>query len=921
MPDYAFNEGHSTTSKASKSMQALNTTHRRQETFFDDVTPVESKTRDGLDNNSDTHQDPMRDSHDLSFAEGANLRHSVVDNMLLSLDQFATGLMFGGSSGGADEDFFLKDSSYRAPGARHRGHTYTSSRSSDYDFHVDDSSSRYMAHHSRSRRSNSSNNIGGKASTRDAYSGRQTTGLYGSYQQTGHMRSGGGKKSSKGSGSSSMDFGQTGILGNQRLGFGKRSASFDHGTMGDRPRHSPVKVESVLDRGRVAYQNYHGDFDAAPEPTVPAGPRMMREAVPQLSATLPHQLSYAPLQAPIPRRRGSVHSNTSYRSLRKNKSELEPSMRAQAQEFVNASTLRDLTAVPTFQNAPAPAPTVATRKPLFPSQAPTTAPKEKQGFFRRVFGGGSSKVQPPPQPQAAPNIMSPPPVDSSLTSGTQRPLDIDSIYSHTRPRTTPTNINNHIATQLKPSSKPPQNAPAPQKDSRQPAPPVLTKKPSSFFRRRKKSISDSGKPPIMALDFTPPVKPAIPAQPSAEVGSLHEAMNSYLGNGTVQKALDYDSQEQQSGEDRMSGEQTKAFSPGSKPQTDSVACLMNPDVRGSDNTASSSKIEPVKNSNLASSDGPKLKLKMKHGKSTLANPHEDTFLADSSSCNEDRSDRATSMGESSSGVDEARRLCTCPTTSSFNQTETEEKSNLTTQLSPNNTNTSLAPDSGSTSQSASEAEDEEWIITVAKAEQSSLHPSASSKRVWLDTTSAEDRIGYRPESLSLPLEGARSSQQSFDKLSPTSLAAVSPTSPGDVFHSATSLPIVQVESRESDTMSAIIEDRSTHSEPTDADRERAFKIFSGTDSPLLKAQAAASLGDVTLTSTRMRKAFMDLFDWSGFSILNAMRDLCSKIVLKAETQQVDRILMSLSERWCECNSNHGFKAVGKHTAWICTVLY
>jgi Sec7-like guanine-nucleotide exchange factor len=42
-----------------------------------------------------------------------------------------------------------------------------------------------------------------------------------------------------------------------------------------------------------------------------------------------------------------------------------------------------------------------------------------------------------------------------------------------------------------------------------------------------------------------------------------------------------------------------------------------------------------------------------------------------------------------------------------------------------------------------------------------------------------------------------------------------------------------------------------------------------------------------------------------------MRDMCSKIVLKAETQQVDRILMSLSERWCESNPNHGFKAVGE----------
>jgi Sec7-like guanine-nucleotide exchange factor len=131
-----------------------------------------------------------------------------------------------------------------------------------------------------------------------------------------------------------------------------------------------------------------------------------------------------------------------------------------------------------------------------------------------------------------------------------------------------------------------------------------------------------------------------------------------------------------------------------------------------------------------------------------------------------------------------------------------------------------------------------------------------------------------------------------------------------VFHSATSLPIVQVESRDSDTMPAIVEDRSMHTEPTDADRERAFQIFNGDDSTILKAQAATILGDVTLSGTRTRKAFMDLFDWTGFNILGAMRDMCGKLVLKAETQQVDRILMSLSERWCECNPNHGFKAVG-----------
>jgi Sec7-like guanine-nucleotide exchange factor len=184
--------------------------------------------------------------------------------------------------------------------------------------------------------------------------------------------------------------------------------------------------------------------------------------------------------------------------------------------------------------------------------------------------------------------------------------------------------------------------------------------------------------------------------------------------------------------------------------------------------------------------------------------------------------------------------------------------------------------------------------------------------VWLDTTSGD----IAGDDLKLPMEGARSSQQSSEKPSPTSPNLASPN---DVFHSATSLPIVQVESRDSDTdtMPAIIEDLSSQTEPTDEDRERAQQIYSGNESVIPRAQAATVLGDVSIASTRTRKSFMDLFDFTNMTILGAMRELCGKLVLKAETQQVDRILMSLSERWCECNPRHGFKAVGKSIE-LCT---
>jgi len=903
MADYSQHEGRPSTPTGSSrtfrpngSMRALNTNPPKQETFFDDATPVDRY------NDSSKH-DPLRDSHDLSFAEGGNVRDSVVDNMLLSLDQFSTGNLFGGSSGPqynnyAEDDFFLRDNSYRPPGARHRGHTYASSRSSDYDLNPDEHS-RYTVHHSRARRSNSSNNIGSpihrKGSTRDMYTGRQGTGQYGQLPQAGHLR-GGNKKGSMGSGSSSMDFGQSGILGNQRLGFGKRSASFDHSNASDRGRVSPLRVESVLDRGRVAYQNYPDEYDAAPEPTIPAGPRRVQEP-PQSPLALPPQPAFAAPQGPRPGRRGSVRSNTSYRTLRKNKSQPGPSMRAQAQEFVNASTLRELPPVPSWHDPSAPSPSVAARSPLFPVQTPA-APKP--GFFRRVFGGGSSKASSPlPTPTGLPTLSQ---EASTPVSTKPQTADVNSMYSAARPRTTPNN-SSHIATQIKSLPKAPQTANSSHGDGQALQPPTLGKKPSSFFRRRKKSISENTKPPVAALEIPQPNRPVLPPQPSPGVSSLRQVMNPYLNDAGRAVERPVDARDEQSGDASTNG-----FSPNYKPHKDATVRTIKPTSRGDDQTPPASRGGKLKVSETNNTGSPKLKLKLKHAKFAAQNQQEDTFLADSSG-NEDRSGRATPTGEYS-GTEEARRPSTGPTPSSLRQSD--GKSNRKPSgdhraelLSPLNNSTSR---SGSVSQSASEVEDEGWVITESTDKVHLTNgKSPAAKRVWLDTT-LPDTLGDTSDDLKLPLEGARSSQQSLDKVSPD---ANTPTSPNDVFHSATSLPIVQVESRESDTMPAIVEDRSMHSEPTDAERERAFQIYSGDDSSSLKAQAAALLGDVTLSSTRMRKAFMDLFDWTGMNILAAMRDLCGKIILKAETQQVDRILMSLSERWCECNSSHGFKAVGK----------
>lgn len=96
---------------------------------------------------------------------------------------------------------------------------------------------------------------------------------------------------------------------------------------------------------------------------------------------------------------------------------------------------------------------------------------------------------------------------------------------------------------------------------------------------------------------------------------------------------------------------------------------------------------------------------------------------------------------------------------------------------------------------------------------------------------------------------------------------------------------------------------------TAADRDLAQKLFNDQEEITGDEPAASWLGSVD--RVMVRKAYMGLFNWTNMDILAALRSLCTKIALKGETQQVDRVLDALSSRWCECNPDHGFKAVGK----------
>lgn len=65
------------------------------------------------------------------------------------------------------------------------------------------------------------------------------------------------------------------------------------------------------------------------------------------------------------------------------------------------------------------------------------------------------------------------------------------------------------------------------------------------------------------------------------------------------------------------------------------------------------------------------------------------------------------------------------------------------------------------------------------------------------------------------------------------------------------------------------------------------------------AQISVDRGPIKKAALRH---YIDFFDFTGLRLDVAFRRLCAKLYLKAETQQVDRILEEFSRRYWENNS-------------------
>jgi hypothetical protein len=869
-----------------------------RETFLDDIMPIDA----GRYHASERMGTEM-DSHDLSLSPREATRDSLVDHMLLSFDQLSLGQE--GGAFGAPLQTHDEDQLYSAFGEEENYPTYTAARnnrplghghsySSDFEGH--EAANRSSSQLTRGRRSNSSSNFQTGLTRLNSLRNEPNSSSSGTVQRANqsqpraiHSRSG---KGSKGSSANSFDLGYAQVTSSQRWahGIGGRSSSFDFG----QDRQMLNRQINTAAPYTATTSFFSDDYDAAPTPTVPVGPRRQ----PPMSPGPIYSSENMP-PPPIPKTLERKRSTRSSKSMYKGPADGINGFDMSYSQGTHENT-RKLPPLPAFvKEAAAPAPLVGYGKTK--GQGNQSAPASKPGFFRRVFGSSKNHHAPTPEPTVR---------HDSATS------------VETADRTN--GKSQHIASQMMSQQPPPaREPPPPPKDQSH----VLTKRPSSFFRRRRnKSISEPEAPPPVPPPpcSAPPLPPAksdkedlaLRTLPSP-VSSLRQVMNQYLekpGRSPVRLTGS-----RESNMDEALGidvdEDLTGLSPDYSPNANSTIRAIKPLSReGCEEGMTLTSGGPTRDR----LDADVVDQHPNTGIRIEANELPDvTFLQESSDNDREGPYSATRSLSPSKDVLEKRGVSPIPPESVARDmalVAEYERTHSKRLATPVNAGISISNDSllsstGSKSslvKSTLPVKDEEWVMLTPT--RSTSDREEKEDRVWLEPTSSEEQLPAPASNLSLPLEGARASARTSGSTSTGYKSAISlaVAVDGDEAPERSPRLLTAVEAIKSldefhVTSPDIIE-------LTDGDRERARKIYDGNEDFIQKEKAAAWLGEEGLIRQRTRVAYMELYDFANLNILAALRILCGRLILKAETQQVDRILDGFSKRWCQCNPNHGFKS-------------
>jgi hypothetical protein len=818
-----------------------------RETFLDDSTPVDFARHSPQARRGDGE----RHSHDLSLAPEQVTRDSLVNNMLLSLDQFSMGGEGGGGGfgipGGGGEGLYNsfgaqaeEDDGYagyeirRGNGGRQLGHGHSFSEDFDHD-----AASRASSQYARTRRSNSSSNYTTTTTGRHHASNSGSVGTPRQAPQSrgAHPRE---RKESKDSSVSSSDMGHSSQAGSSQRwasGYGRgRASSFDD--YGQEAQMGPIQRQRTHSSPVEELEPYD-IYDAAPTPTVPVGPRRQRPLTPNGVYT-------ADISTPSPTTRHLQREQSSRvpKTLYQKRAETSHGQGNPMNNGLDEN--RRLAAMPAFKKEePAPAPLVNYGK-VKNATAPTSA--SKPGFFRRVFGskGNTPGVASSGSVSSPGSTISGDPMERPPSNKYQNPTAERVRTAHGYP--------------------PPPSQPAPQRAQKE-APKAISKKPSSFFKRRKKSVSEP-EVPAMPLQLVLVRDQEVGHDLASPTSSLRQVMNQYLNSPITQPPRwdDYDDGRRYGNgeDDDESIEESTGFSPGYTPDKSATIRSVNPGRRNGEPIRAPLMRNNTSQSQLGTDSEKEL---------------DRTFLQDNSD-NDKEGNRIVSQTLTVKADPASRDMAHSPNSVARDKALVAEYEQKYSKRQParkaENPMLSLYPTSGGSPKSK-------------KDEASDNDGTVRGKR-------AAGQDAEKTSSISLPLEGMKGVESSE-------------SSPA-VFHSATSLaggegmtlPPSKDAYNSSEPSSAV-----ETVQPTTGDWERAKKIYDGNEDFIQKSKAAAWLGEDGAIRRRTLLAYMELYDFKDMDILGALRALCNRLVLRAESQQVDRILDTFATRWCQCNPHHGFK--------------
>lgn len=820
---------------------------------------------DEMNEITNQHGRNRSNSHDLSWSP-KNARHSVVDNMLLSLDRF-------GVASGSSRDTILPyadDTRYmpvqRGFGSsigRPRGHTTSSSVSSDYSLRAESPLSAQNRAHRSNSNSNYQTSLGRIDSIRlpenEAAGNNGSRGLMDGQKERAIAGQGNLSKAGKRSTALNSDANRTyGGMSRPQVPPGRRSASFDNGY-----KQSELSRKAL---GSVESQNpyLYGDIEAAPTPTIPAGPRKEHEGPPSSSFTAGSSLLST--QPPPARRRSSVrnpvalfaHNDRLEVSDGQNTDQGSQTLTKCNTQSTDASGQNPVTPV---KNYPLP-PSTAT-------SASTSREKERPGFFKRVFG--SSRGTPTSYNESTISKKQAYPQSGTRTTGRVDSLPIGAGLPGKSMAPNPQQAQTLPKTGAKDRNT--------SKDT-----PTLNKK-TSFFRRRRKSIQE----PVDAIpvlpsqshtacsdqqmdwpSLVPPDRPTVEQHPDSP-SSLRRVMNPYLDNHRRLESIN----SVDTSESARKNRQLPTSNAYSTIRTVTATNTVTAGLAKTTNTVSSASTEAESSPSTTVRD----RARVQHKR---ASSGEDRVPAGQ---RPPRKSLAESFGHSPSHT----------------RTQSDIDKDLPrlpidyNAVAPTSGKEALITSSDQPSDKPGSTEEDSADVAKPSVRKNSEHnlplpERTSSQQQWHGPATSDPRAN--PDVLPRNYDSALSDNKSaFSKpVSPTSTApAISNLA--DERLEAISFPSVDP------------------FEPLPEHRAFAEKLFAGTAN-IDRAEVAPWLGELGPDRAKTRRAYMELFDWKDLSILAALRGFCSSVQLKGETQQVDRLLDSISSRWCDCNPSHGFKATG-----------